>query len=330
MDFSTVIPLSRSIVPVTYHQQLLLFGSCFTEHIGERLLLSKFNADVNPFGIQYNPLSIERALTIMLDTKVFTPDDLFQDGRLWHSRMHHSLFSHTDKNECLHRINERIIKASDELKTSAWLMVTWGSSYVYRLKSTGEVVSNCHKQPASDFVRERVTPSEIVERWSSLINRLISRNSGLKILFTVSPVRHLKDGMHENQLSKAVLLLAADELCRSYPGVCFYFPSYEIMNDELRDYRFYNEDMIHPSPVAVSYIWERFTDVFFNEETRAVYDEWSKLSRSLRHRPLTPDKIAYKDFVMQNLLKLERFSEKYPYFALSNEIHLIEDLLKTL
>ena len=307
-----------------------MLGSCFAENMGVRMMHYKFNVDLNPFGILYNPLSIAHSMYMLLKNKIFTENDLFRQGRLWHSFSHHSRFSHTDLQTCLNQINGRLVEGAKLLKNADWLIFTWGTAWVYRLSQTGAVVSNCHKLPEHYFIRERLSPEEIVSAWKSLIPELLQNNSDLKILMTVSPIRHFRDGAHANQLSKSALLLAIDELCRSFPESCFYFPSYEIVMDELRDYRFYDTDMIHPSEQAIEYIWERFGLYYFNEKTRQENVEWEKLSKLLGHRQLTPDSNAYKDFVMQNLFKLKKFHQKYPYFDLSNEFDSLECLLKTL
>jgi GSCFA family protein len=180
------------------------------------------------------------------------------------------------------------------------------------------------------FDRRRVGVDEMIRGWIPLIERLSDSNPELRIMFTVSPIRHLRDGAHENQLSKSVLLLFVDELCRMYPDRCIYFPSYEIVMDELRDYRFYDAGMTHPNEQAIRYIWERFSEACFSEETQTLNREWERLEKALNHRPLTPDKDAFRDFTMQNLFKLKKIWEKYSYFDLSKEIDSLELFLKTL
>ena len=208
------------------------------------------------------------------------------------------------------------------------LVVTLGTAWVYRLKDDGRVVGNCHKVPEREFVRQRLSVEEIVETYVVLLDRLWRVNPRMRVLFTVSPVRHLKDGLHGNQLSKATLLLVIDELCRRVPERCVYFPAYEMVMDELRDYRFYAEDMAHPSKQAVDYVWERFVEHCTDEASHAFMAEWSKVCRALEHRPFQPESEKYHEFVRQNLLKITALKEKFPYLEVQNEIDLCHTLLK--
>jgi hypothetical protein len=218
--------------------------------------------------------------------------------------------------------------ASERLRTASYLVVTFGTAYVYRLKKNGMVVANCHKLPASDFVRERLTVGDIVDEWSVLLEDLWRVNPSLKIICTVSPVRHGKDGAHPNQISKATLLLAEEVLTGQYSGQVSYFPAYEIMMDELRDYRFYAEDMIHPSSQAIDYIWERFGDTYMDQETRSLMKEVDLVNRNLNHTPFNTANESYKNFLMQTLLKIRQLQSKNPYICLSKEEEEIEKYLK--
>ena len=211
-----------------------------------------------------------------------------------------------------------------------FLILTWGTAWVYTLTGTDTVVANCHKLPASCFDRRRLSVDGMVAVWLPLLERLFATNPRVKLLFTVSPVRHMKDGAHGNQLSKSALLLFTDELCRAYPERCFYFPAYELVMDELRDYRFYDRDMVHPSQQAVDYVWEKFSETYFDEATHSVNREWGRLLQALRHRPLTPDRKTYRQFVVQNILKLEKFREKYTFFDVTDELAAARQLLATL
>lgn len=309
---------------------MMLLGSCFAEYIGERLHDYHFPVDVNPFGIQYNPYSIASSVERLIDGKPYTADELFRDGNLWHSFAHHSSFSHTDSDRCLQQINSRLLPAATLLREADRLIFTWGTSWVYTLAGSDRVVANCHKLPAARFDRRQLTVAEMCNRWGSLLETLFTLNPRVEILCTVSPVRHLKDGAHGNQLSKAALLLFTDELCRMFPSRCSYFPAYEIVLDELRDYRFYDTDMAHPSAQAVDYVWEKFAETYFDEATRTVNREWGHLLSALRHRPLTPDRESYRKFVVQNILKLEKFREKYVFFDVFEELAAARRLLATL
>ena len=217
--------------------------------------------------------------------------------------------------------------SANGFRKTAYLVVTLGTAYVYRLKSSGEVVANCHKLPEKIFDRSMLTVAEIVSEWKELLLSLWEQNPELKILFTVSPIRHWKDGAHGNQLSKATLLLAVDELQSAYPERIAYFPAYEIMMDELRDYRFYATDMLHPSELAIDYIWQRFTENFLSDETKGILKEWAEIQKAINHRPFQPESDAYKRFISQTLLKMERINEKFPSFDLTKEMEIIKSKL---
>lgn len=256
MDFRTKVELPASLPPVTHAGQILLLGSCFAENMGRQLAENKFRVDVNPFGILYNPFSVSTALVEILKGKVYQEEDLFAYKECWHSPMHHGSFSAATAGEVIRNINHRLQQAYKTVHQLDWLMLTFGTAYVYEQKETGRVVSNCHKLPESNFNRRLLSVDEIVNEYTSLIAGMTARNPNLKILFTVSPIRHIRDGMHANQLSKSTLLLTIDRLQQLFPKQVFYFPAYEIVLDELRDYRFYADDMLHPSPLAVNYLWK--------------------------------------------------------------------------
>ena len=232
MEFRTIVPCEKLQHQISHRDKILLLGSCFAENIGHLLVAHKFNVKINPTGILYNPVSIADALQMMSDGYRYTVNDIFRDGNLWHSFRHHSRFSHTDPELCIDGINRELKAGAEQLHRASWLLVTFGTAYVYSLRETGKVVANCHKLPASLFDRRRVGVDEMIRGWIPLIERLSDSNPELRIMFTVSPIRHLRDGAHENQLSKSVLLLFVDELCRMYPDRCIYFPSYEIVMDE--------------------------------------------------------------------------------------------------
>ena len=252
---------------------------------------------------------------------------MFYAGGCWHSWMHHSAFSASTAASCLSSINTRLEQASAGLPQLDWLVITWGTAFAYWLKERTMVVGNCHKQPDSLFTRQLLTVEEIVTEWECVLVELRKVNPFLKILFTVSPIRHSKDGMHGNQISKSTLLLAVDELCRRWSD-CYYFPSYEIMMDELRDYRFYADDMLHPSPVAVSYLWECFTECYFSKETDRIMKEWEDIRKALAHKPFNAQSETYRKFLTQIVLKIERLKEKFPYFDLQKELEQCQARLK--
>ena len=285
MKFKTEISVSPSDFKVLHTCRIAMQGSCFAENIASKFINAGFSVDLNPFGIAYNPSSLSQNLNRLLDNRFFSVDELFKDNNIYHSFSHHSRFSGTDSNEVLAKINSRLEQSSAFLRTAGLLVITFGTAYVYRLQSTGAVVSNCHKLPAKFFTYNRLTIDEIIRQWDDLILRLQTFNPSLRILFTVSPIRHLKDGAHENQLSKSILLLSIDELLRNHSH-CSYFPAYEIVLDDLRDYRFYTEDMLHPSSQAIDYVWEKFTEAWFDRETLKKANEFEKMNKSHKHIPI--------------------------------------------
>jgi hypothetical protein len=298
----------------------MLFGSCFSENIGQKLLDLKFDVDMNPFGILYNPESIANSLRILLEKRTFTEEDLFQDQGLWNSFYHHSRFSDVDQEAALDKINNRISSSYEFLKRADFLVITFGTAWVYELKKTGQIVSNCHKIPAAEFKRFRLGVFEITNVYRKLLEQIWKLNPGLKVIFTVSPIRHWKDGAVENQLSKASLLLAIDQLIKGFGNqVCAYFPSYELMMDELRDYRFYAEDMLHISPVAIDYIFERFSKVMISKESIGISQKVLKVRKAFEHRPVNPTTAEFKEFIRQNLLQISQLTSQFPNLNFSQE-----------
>lgn len=328
--FITPVEVPQNGVEITHECPIMLMGSCFAENIGSRLAENKFVCDINPFGVLYNPLSIAEAIKQVMSGRVYEEDapELTEHGGLWHSWMHHSAFSAPSREECLARINGRLAGAHAFLPTTRLMLITFGTAYVYRHCEGGMVVGNCHKFPERTFRRERLTPDEIVEEYTALIGELAKTNPKVHILFTVSPIRHLRDGLHANQLSKATLLLAIDRLCQLMPERCSYFPAYEIMMDELRDYRFYADDMMHPTPLAVEHIWRHFADVFFPPRTKKFLQTWEKIRQGLAHRPFNPESEEYKQFLSQIELRIHQLKEKYPTFDAENELLLCRTRLK--
>ena len=295
MKLRTEITIPPSDFKLSQVCKIAMQGSCFAENIASKFLNAGFLIDLNPFGIAYNPLSLSQNLNRLLDNKPYQSDELFKDHAIYHSFSHHSRFSGSDPNEVLLKINSRMEESSTFLGTASLLVITFGTAFVYRQQSTGSVVSNCHKLPSKLFTYKRLTIDAIVREWDELIVRLKTLHPSLRILFTVSPIRHWKDGAHENQLSKSILLLSVEELLRNHSH-CFYFPAYEILMDDLRDYRFYAEDMLHPSSQAINYVWEKFTEAWFDNETSKRAQEFEKIHQSLNHVPLHPESEAYRQF----------------------------------
>lgn len=288
-------------------------GSCFTESIGRIMGGLKYDVDMNPFGVLYNPMSVGNGLKILLENEEFDKNNLVKHHGLWHSFSHHGQFSSVDERETLERINLRIKGSSDFLHTSDFLFLTFGTAWVYRYAKTNEIVSNCHKIPAREFVRERVSAEKIIDTYSEILHKIWQVNPRLKVIFTVSPIRHWKDGAVENQRSKSTLFLAIDRLEELFPDKCAYFPSYEIVMDELRDYRFYAPDMLHLSEVAVSYIWERFSETFVDDDSLKISKEVSKINSAVKHRSISSESSDYHDFIKTFLKKTEEMGQRFPF-----------------
>ena len=256
-----------------------MLGSCFSDEIGEQMKQRNLSVTCNPFGTLYNPLSIAQAINSQFS--ILNSQLIEYDG-LWHSMAHHGSFSRATKEEAEEAVRASVKTMQQTLKEATVIIVTFGTAWVYEMN--GEVVGNCHKLPAETFTRRRLTKEEIVSAWQPIIAAYPDKHW----LFTVSPIRHIKDGLHENQLSKATLLMAIDQMVHGKwtNGKLHYFPSYEIVLDELRDYRFYADDLVHPSSLAVSYIWERFTDTFCTPQTRNQMQIEHKRWKAANHRPL--------------------------------------------
>lgn len=322
MQLMTPVQLPIGSMQITHSTQIMLLGSCFVQNIGERMQGCKLNVDINPFGILYNPLSIARALGRIVSGVPYddSSSEFFEYNDYWHSFMHHSSFSRRTKVEAMAAVNERLLSAHNALQEVDVLMLTFGTAYVYRSSVDGSVVGNCHKLPQKLFNRELLTVDAIVDSMLPVIESLLAVRPSLKVLLTVSPIRHLRDGAHDNQISKSTLLLAIEALRRHFPENTHYFPSYEIMLDELRDYRFYAEDMLHPSSVAVEYLWQCFSDSYFSSDTKKLCDEVGGIMRGISHRPIDVTSASHKAFLRNLLQKIETLKNKYPILDFEKEI----------
>ncbi|WP_294080413.1 GSCFA domain-containing protein [Proteiniphilum sp. UBA5384] len=312
MDFRTIIHNPVSAIQIDHTTRMMLFGSCFSENIGRKLQYYKFRLDLNPFGILYNPFSISAAIRRLLGAESFSEADLVSCNGIFHSLMHHGQFSSSDKDTCLRNISDRFECAAGNIRQTDLFLITFGSAYVYQWKESGVIVGNCHKFPSNMFHRFRLSVGEVIEEWSEIITALKAVQPKIQLLFTVSPVRHWKEGVHENQLSKSVLHLAIDKLQHLFPDNVYYFPAYEVMIDDLRDYRFYENDMIHPSSVAIDYIWQLFGKTFFSDHTMKINEEWEQIRKALDHRPIYPGTNAHNKFMKDTRRKLNEFILKFP------------------
>ncbi|MBP7507527.1 MAG: GSCFA domain-containing protein [Prolixibacteraceae bacterium] len=325
--FRTEIKINESGKDFNYSTPAFFIGSCFSDNIGRKLEKSKFTVMLNPFGVLYNPVSICSALNTIIKKTQITHNDLILHNNLYHSFLFHGSFSCTSPEKLIMKCNEVIEEANNFLKKSSFIFITFGSSFVYEYKETGEIVSNCHKIPDSAFKRYRLTVEQTVSKCNELISDLKYFNPELQIIFTVSPVRHFKDGAHENQLSKSVLLLAIDEIIKDNSNKeISYFPAYEIMNDELRDYRFYTEDMIHISEIGVNYIYAQFRKCFFKTNTLECMKEINEIVRASEHRILNPDPVSLSMFRDTMIAKILKFGSAYPFINFNKELEHFNNL----
>ncbi len=303
MDFRTVLnenEISSTQNKIDYQSKIGLMGSCFVENIGEKLNYYKFQNWVNPFGILFQPLAIEKALDSIVNKRLFSPSDLIEHDGLWHSLHHHSKFSNTDKGKVLSSINTALVESHEALKTSSHFIITLGTAWVYHHIETNQLVANCHKIPQKEFVKRLLTIEEITSSLEHSKTLVKSLNPNIEIIITLSPVRHLKDGMIASARSKALLLTAIHEVT----GVdyCHYFPSYEILQDDLRDYRFYNSDMLHPNESSVLYIWEYFVKKWMSPSNAKAMALVNKIQKGLKHKAFNPKSKKHLSFV-ENLKK---------------------------
>lgn len=292
MEFRTVVkPLDGYEGLIDHEHPVVMLGSCFSDNIGSRLAEHGFDCTVNPSGTLYNPASMASCMLDLLYDRPYTKaDDLFQDSAgVWHSWSHHSRFSGRDPEAILEAMNSEADRARKALTKASALIVTFGTSWLFRHRDSRRVVANCHKMPAETFSREMLTPAQTAGLWKKILRELATRYPELKVIFTVSPIRHKADGPWGNTVSKSALHIAIAKLTEDHPTQALYFPAYEIMDYDLRDYRFYAADMMHPSEVAADYIYSIFADSFMTAETRRKADEHLRASRRSAHRPLIPD-----------------------------------------
>ncbi len=304
MKFRTEIIIEKAAFDLNLNNKILFLGSCFTENIGNKLKINWFETQINPFGIIYNPFSVKKSLDLLIENKPFEISDLINQNGLWHSFSHHSRFSGIDANEVLENINETLHSSAIFLQKADYLFITFGTAWVYFWQQTGSVVSNCHKLDPKHFKREILDVETITSELSQTFDFLHQFNHSLKIIFTVSPVRHWKDGANGNQLSKATLFLAIEQLKKKYPFI-FYFPAYEILMDDLRDYRFYADDLLHPNPLAINYIYEKFSQHYFNAQTQNLLKQIESIERAKAHKPFNLETEEYEAFRLQLQYKEE-------------------------
>ena len=309
MIFRTEITPLKSKQNIDHKDKIMLIGSCFTQNIGERLINSGFQTSINPFGIIYNSFTISECLNYVLGNKPFTIDDLIENNG-WYSYSHHGSFKGNSPEDALDIINREIAQSHKFIKETKYLIITLGSSWIYTHNKTNRIMGNCHKIPSTEFTKSLLSIEKTIEVLSESLDKFLktTNQNNPKIIFTISPIRHIKDGYRENQLSKSMLHVAVEELLKQNPKID-YFPSYELMMDDLRDYRFYESDMLHPTPQAVDYIWQKFSQTYFSYDTISLCKEFEKLHKLKHHRPFD---ITTKDYQMhlQRIKDLEEELEK--------------------
>ncbi len=325
MDFITKIhiPSVADSFRISYTDSIISIGSCFASHLQERLDYYKFPSFKNPFGTLFHPLSIEKSLQRTCLEQPFTEADFFLQDDLWLSFDLHSQWASSSLPTLLSQLNTSLIDFSKALTEASFLIITLGTAWVYEHLPTGTIVANCHKQPQIIFKKHLLSLSKIRASLKHIVQLVQEKQPNIKIIFTVSPVRHLKDGAQENLLSKSLLICAIHELLgtggKNKSGNLLYFPSYEILMDELRDYRFYKEDMLHPNEQAIQYIWERFAETFFTSSTQSLMQEVANIQRALAHRPFNPEGEKYRQFQANLQQKIKVLQEKYPYLMINDK-----------
>jgi len=320
MNFTTKIPIQKSNFPIDYSSKIVLLGSCFAENMSEKFEYFKFQTVVNPFGIIFNAVSLEKLIRRCAENRKFTENDIFFHNELWHCFEVHSELSNSDKNTFLNSLNDLIDATHQQVTDATHIIITLGTSWVYRNIETNEIVANCHKVPQKHFTKELLTIHQIEESLESIISLVHSVNPNCKFIFTVSPVRHIKDGFAENTLSKAHLIAAIHSVINQMFSTSLelttqnniYFPAYEIMMDELRDYRFYTEDMLHPNQTAIDYIWIQFFENYISESEFGLMNDICSIQKGLKHRPFNANSESHLKFLENLNMKIEKIKEKLP------------------
>lgn len=320
-NFRNVVTIPKYPFKMTYKKSILLMGSCFSNQMYQYFVNNCFST-LSPFGTIYNPVSIANNIIKCLNAEDFTENDIIQHKEVFFSWYHSGKYYAKNEDLLINEINYEAKLVSKYLLSKPVIVTTFGSSIIYSLDSKNSIVANCHKQPASLFNHRKLAVSEIVEKWTTVINRVDAN-----FVFTVSPVRHYRNGFIENNRSKAVLFLAIEKLCELFPKKVSYFPSYEIMIDELRDYRFYGKDWIHPSAEAVEYIWDKLSSSIFSASEFKVIDKISNIRKQLAHRPnygITKEHLVFLQNLCKEIIDIKPLT---PHYDWSEEIALINQQL---
>ncbi len=315
MEFRTTVKTGENRSWLHHSDKVLLLGSCFSDNIGAKMQGALIRATVNPMGTLYNPMSIARGVQRLIDNEPVAGRDLFMQGGVWNSYDFHSRHSLPDKQATIDRMNQRIELGHQALKEAQLLTVTLGTAIVYRLKATGEVVANCHKVPQHEFLRKMAPVDDMVKELDSMLTAVHEFNPGLRVILTVSPIRHIADGLDTNSLSKSMLRVAIHEAMARHREYCDYFSSYEIMLDDLRDYRFYSSDMVHPSDVAVEYIWQAFQATYLDDRSALAVARCERIHKRLQHRPMSASRETVERFNADTASVVRNLIKEYPYLA---------------
>ena len=311
MNFTTKVPIEKYQNPIDYNSRILSLGSCFAENMAEKFEYFKFQNSVNPFGIIFNPVSIEKLVNRIVNQIQFTENDIFFHNDLWHCYEVHSELSNANKEDFLRNLNSILSENFNLISNATHIIITYGTSWVYRNKTSNEIVANCHKVPQNQFDKEIISVEAIEKSIANTINLIQKINPNCNFIFTISPVRHIKDGFVENQRSKAHLITALQSAICDLPST-IYFPSYEIMMDELRDYRFYADDMLHPSQTAIDYIWIKFFENYVSESEFSTMNQVCEIQRALKHRPFNPESESHKKFLDNLEAKIKTVQKLIP------------------
>ncbi len=320
MNFLLPITIPQPPVRIRHQDKILLLGSCFTEHISSRLAQSGFSVAANPQGILFNPVSTAQALENVLRRRRWAAADLFALHGLWNSWQHHSRFSHPDPQSALAAMNAATTEAADLLAEAGWILITLGTSFQYVLQESGMPVANNHRAPGNHFEKKLLSTEAIITTWQTVLEKLFTARPGVRVVFTVSPVRHARDGAIANNRSKGRLLDAVHTLCELFPQKCLYFPAYELVVDVLRDYRFYDIDLIHPNHAATSYVWEQFVEHWIAPADVPLLQEMTVLHTARNHRPRFPETAAHQAFLEQMRTRALRLQQAHPHLDLSELI----------
>lgn len=329
MKFRFEFDVKKLPEPITHHHRLLLIGSCFTENIGEKLDRYKFTTLQNPNGILFNPVSVAEALTDYIEARQFIGSDLFAYNEGWHSWRHHSRFSGITREEALRKINHSFSTAHQFLKGADYVFVTLGSAWVYRLTDKaanakiGSVAANNHKAPADWFQRRLLTVEDVLKVLDNVVHRIFLFNPKAKIIFTISPVRHLREGVVENNRSKAVLIQAVHHLVDKFEKL-YYFPAYELVIDDLRDYRFYAEDLVHPNYFATQYVWEKLVDACMDGKTKALMEDIQSINLAYQHKAFNEASAQHKNFLQKFYNKTAGLQTALPHLNFEKELRYFE------